>query len=518
MKNNLYIFIGISAFWLIFFLSIGLLNMGLHLDLEGYALFSIYFDNGQSIGHDMNVVWQALRANMIAPVGISYDLITCKLFGEKVQVARWGYLLIGILSSFLLFLVGRKMKFSIVLSLLFPAIAFLGQQFSVWYSIDNQEPIGLLFMSLSLYLTSLTDGKKGLLFDFLAILAGLCMSLSKETFILMLPALVVFKFYISHTNTQNTIKTSILKSLLFATSLFIIFILEISYILFVMKGTGRGYAGVSGTLGIAAYLKNFFYLFLVNDVYFYALTGALLTGFATGGNFFENIKKFVIKNFILLALVLGIVIPQVIVYARTGWLPRYYLPCFVGISLFLVIVLNYLQSASTGIYKLFLILLVFYIGLEITPKISDNPDQTFRHARNHATFADNTEQLIASIVSKSKPNSLILIVTNPVENILQPKALSEYLQNFFHRTNIKHLSVNMPYKRFANYKERQIAIPNDFGEIKDKSSIEHIVVMPYWDMLFIYETKSWFDPTKYDRYAFWELVHYVRKEDKSMGE
>lgn len=513
MKNNLYIFIGISTFWLFFFVIIGLLNIGLHLDLEGYALFSIYFDNGQSIAHDMNVVWQTLRANMIAPVGVSYDLITCKLFGEKVQVARWGYLLFVILSSFLFFLVGRKMRFSITLSLLFPAIAFLGQQFSVWYSIDTQEPIGLLFMSLSLYLISITDGKKGLLFDFLAIVTSLCMSLSKETFILILPALVVFKFYIFHTNTQNTIKTCILKSLFFATSLFIIFILEIGYILLVMKGAGRGYAGVSGILSITAYLKNFFHLFLANDVYFYALTGALLTGFATEGNFFKNIQNFIIQNFILLVLVICIVIPQVIVYAQTGWLLRYYLPSFVGISLFLVIVLNYLQQfASVGIYKLFLILLIFYMGLEITPKISDNPEQAFRQARNHVSFADNTEQLIASVVNKSKPNSLILIVTDPVANILQPKALSEFLQNFFQRTNIKRLSINMPYKRFANYEDRQNAVINNFSEIKDKSSIEHIIIMPYLDALFIHETTSWFDSTKYDRYAFWELVHYVKKD------
>ncbi len=496
---------------------IGLLNAGLHLDFDAYSILaSYYFDNGQSIGHDlydMSVLSQSIRGHTFAPVGLSYDLIACKLFGEKVQVARWGYLLFAILSSFLLFLVGRKMKFSIVLSLLFPAIAFLGQQFWVWYNIHCQEPVGLLFMSLSLYLLSIADGKKRLLFDFLAILASLCMSLSKESFILVLPALVVFKFYVLHINTQNTIKTSIFKSLFFATSLFIIFILEIAYILLVMKGTGRGHASISTNLGIIAYLKNFFHLFLANDVYFYVVAGLLLVGFTTEGHFSDNIKKFIVKNFLILTFVVGVVIPQVIVYTQITWLFRYYLPSFVGLSLLLVIILNYLQQfATAGIYKLFLILLIFYIGLEITPKISDNSEQTFRQARNHVSFADNTEQLIASVVSKSKPNSLILIVTDPVANVMQPKVLSEFLQYFFQRTNIKRLSINMPYKRFENYEKRQNEVPNNFGEIEDKNSIEHIVVMPYLDALFIHETKSWFDATKYDRYAFWELVHYVKKD------
>lgn len=510
-KHYLFVFFGISVFWLLLYLLTGLLFAGLHLDIDAYSIMLYYYNNGKPIGEDLLKVWTQMKTYMLAPVGLLYELACAKFFGANIFPARLIYLLLGIFSSFLFFLTARKLGFSLRLSLLFPALAFLGEQFWVWYNIHCQEPIGLFFMALSLYLIAISS-EKGLIFDELAILSSLLMSLSKESFILVLPSLIIFKFYFSYVFENQDIKVSILKSLPFSIPIFLLFIAEIAYVLIVMKGEGRGYAGVSASVSLWAYIQNFFSLFLANDVYVYLLCALLLVTFLTGGQVLGNLFTFLDKNLILILFTSAILLPQAVVYAQTGWQLRYYLPSFVGIAFFCVLVLDYLKRyAPYGTYTLYFSMLVFYISLEMLPKISDNPNQTFRFAKNYTSFAEQTELLLQSVVSQSQANSLILIVSDPVENVVAPMSLESFLVNLYQRKNIKHYPISIPYQHSAISQARIANARNDIEQIADKSTIEHIIIMPHREALFLKESQAWFDTTQYHRFAFWKLVHYAKK-------
>ncbi len=511
LKHHLFVFLGISTFWWLLFLLTGVLFAGLHLEIDIYGIMLHYYNNSKPIYEDMIEVWTQMRSYIFAPVGLFYELACAKFLGANIFPARLIYLLFGIFSSFLFFLTARELGFSLKLSLLFPALAFLGEQFWVWYNIHCHEPVGLFFMSLSLYLIAMA-AKKGVLFDVLAILVSLLMSLSKESFILVLPALVVFKFYCAYTLENQDIKKGISKSLFFAVAIFLIFVAEITYILLVMKGGGRGYAGVSASTGIGAYVQNFFSLFLANDVYVYLCCALLLVAFLTGGQVFGNLLTFLDKNLILVIFVLAILLPQAVLYTQTGWQSRYYLPSFVGIAFFCVVVLNHLERyAPHGTYALYFSMLIFYMALEIFPKISDNPNQTFRFAKNYASFAEQTELLLQSVVSQSQTHSLILIVSDPVENVVMPMGLESFLKNLYQRNNIKHYPISIPYQHSEISQARIANARNDMEQIKDKSTIEHIVIMPHREALFLKESQSWFDASQYHRFAFWKLVHYAKK-------
>jgi hypothetical protein len=156
-------------------------------------------------------------------------------------------------------------------------------------------------------------------------------------------------------------------------------------------------------------------------------------------------------------------------------------------------------------------MLVFYIGLEMSPKISDNPNQAFRFAKNYASFAEQTELLLQSVVSQSQANSLILIVSDPVENVVAPMSLESFLVNLYQRKNVKHYPISIPYQHSAISQARIANARNDIEQITDKSTIEHIVIMPHREALFLKESQVWFDATQYHRFAFWKLVHYAKK-------
>ncbi len=511
LKHYLLVFLGISIFWLFLFLLTGVLFAGLHLEVDAYSMMLHYYNNGKPIEEDMIEVWTQMRSYMLAPVGLFYELACAKFFGANIFPARLIYFLLGIFSSFLFFLTARELGFSLRLSLLLPALAFFGEQFWVWYNIHCQEPVGLFFMSLSLYFIA-TAAKRGVPFEVLAILFSLLMSLSKESFILVLPALVVFKFYCAYTVENQNIKKSISKSLFFTVAISLIFVVEVGYILLVMKGGGRGYAGVSTFAGIGAYVQNFFSLFLANDVYVYLCCALLLVTFLTGGQVLNNLLTFLDKNLILVIFVLAILLPQAVLYTQTGWQSRYYLPSFVGIAFFCIVVLNHLERyAPHGTYAFYFSMLVFYMALEITPKISDNPNQTFRFAKNYASFAEQTELLLQSVVSQSQTHSLILIVSDPVENVVMPMSLESFLKNLYQRNNIKHYPISIPYQHSEISQARIANARNDMEQIKDKNTIEHIVIMPHREALFLKESQSWFGASQYHRFAFWKLVHYAKK-------
>jgi hypothetical protein len=151
------------------------------------------------------------------------------------------------------------------------------------------------------------------------------------------------------------------------------------------------------------------------------------------------------------------------------------------------------------------------MALEMTPKISDNPNQTFRFARNYASFAEQTELLLKSVVNQSQTHSLILIVSDPVENVVMPMSLESFLKNLYQRTNIKHYPISIPYQHSEISQARIANARNDIEQIKDKNTVEHIVIMPHREALFLKESQSWFDASRYQRFAFWKLVHYAKK-------
>lgn len=134
-------------------------------------------------------------------------------------------------TTFLLFVFGRLLQFSIGDSLIFSFLATLGTQSAVWWQLGPAETIGTFLLSIALVLAVLSEVSNcyKTFYETLLIFCVLMMSLSKESFVLFIPAIVFIKLWMSHHFTglswsqaikANKVSSSVLCLILFAEILF----------------------------------------------------------------------------------------------------------------------------------------------------------------------------------------------------------------------------------------------------------------------------------------------------------
>lgn len=121
------------------------------------------------------------------------------IFGDEVQAVAMYHGVLAILTSWLLYLFCRLERFNPLLAVMMPLLVLLGLQSETWRSLDYQEPLGILFLAgamCALPLSVRAKHNRGLWAVLLG-LAVLLMSLCKESFILVIPALVFWRVWMT---------------------------------------------------------------------------------------------------------------------------------------------------------------------------------------------------------------------------------------------------------------------------------------------------------------------------------
>ncbi len=140
----------------------------------GHVLFRSYdiSDTSFLIYHDELVSGHGLFATMakwasfnikprLAPFYAINGVLLAKIFGIDFAARSVYYWLTFSLSLCFLFIFMRRMKFSWLLSFLFPLLFLVGRQSEIWW-IDYGENTGILFLSLALVCITDGFGRQGL--------------------------------------------------------------------------------------------------------------------------------------------------------------------------------------------------------------------------------------------------------------------------------------------------------------------------------------------------------------------
>jgi hypothetical protein len=130
----------------------------------------------------------------------------------------------GILAmcSFSFFYFGaRKLKYGVLESLVFVLLIFIGSQMAIWWRLGTNETIGMFFLGLAfLFMAKCTKKENyrlnNVAFIILLIIASLC----KESFIITIPALVVFKIWNEKNVFKITFKESVKNNYLLAVPIY----------------------------------------------------------------------------------------------------------------------------------------------------------------------------------------------------------------------------------------------------------------------------------------------------------
>lgn len=354
LRRDLAVFCFFLSFWLLVFGFSGSLFSGYHL-ADDHEILRMSRDLAAGGG----VFAQAQKwieidfhaAHRFKPFYYLHRVAEAGMFGCDFFLWLVYTGILAALTSFFLYLFVKKQGFALLESLLFPLFALIGKQGVVWWSLGPAEAIGMTMLAASLFCmlqTVLATSKRWLWLP-LFVLFAVLMSLSKESFIVVLPALMFWNIWLDHDKRSVRWDESFKRN---AGPLLVLGFVFVSEVLFIFRyvGTG-GYSSLAGGLdGFApfSYLKTAITTLLSISSVGYGLIfmlGLLLLfffsrkeeGVLTPGVRFAKDFRW---PFVLFLLLVG---PQCILYARSGFYGRYLLPLLFGYAVLLTYFLNYLN-------------------------------------------------------------------------------------------------------------------------------------------------------------------------------
>ena len=251
-----------------------------------------------------------------------HRLIEVKLFGTDFFMwAVYGWLLATIASScFAAYLL--MTGFSLAEALLFPLLLFLGFQAGVWWRFGTAETIGMPLLSFMLIVSAIAAKRPSAVLDVIFVVLGVMLMLSKEAFILFIPAAVFLRIWTHQMINDSGWARAALASLVPGIVLLALAGADIIFIKFFVGTTGMGYAGYEG------FSAGPFITALVNYLYashaWLALAGLVLFMAEKPGSRGYGALLPVFFFFCLALL------PQALLHAKSGAGERYLLPGVIG--------------------------------------------------------------------------------------------------------------------------------------------------------------------------------------------
>ncbi|MCH5261452.1 MAG: hypothetical protein J1F42_00900 [Lachnospiraceae bacterium] len=315
-------------------------------DHEMYRILKLYKNRHVSLTetislflkNDFNIRWR--------PLYWILRVVMCYIFGDSPVIYKLILCVIGMAVYVLLYRSARNLQCSAWFSHLFALVVLMGRQFEVWYRIANQENIGMLFGAVCIYL--LTKQYKDNVFsrktDIVIVVMACCSGLMKESFLLLLPAVVWLRLGLeaarnlqSPKDILNILKRNILFIIIPAAFFLINIYVIVSYV-----GVNQiGYAGLDESYGIKEYIWAMLRL-CKDSLFSYVLLACIILGITLLwlGFVFLTKKEKLHINFLLLVLIIFggcIVVTQMILHAKSGMWNRYLLPGVIGFAILFVV-------------------------------------------------------------------------------------------------------------------------------------------------------------------------------------
>lgn len=283
----------------------------------------------------------------LRPFYIFYHVLQIKIFGTNFLYRNILRLFLAVLTSFFLFLSIKRMSFSFLESMLFVLLSLIGAQSAIWWRIGPPETLAVFLFSISLYFTVLSIylNKLKKLCTVFSILFMILSFLSKESFILIIPALVFLKIWL-YKEKSNSWFSSIKRNIGSVIILLFLFIITLTFIKFFIGTAGIEYAGIEA-VNITGYIQTFIVLSHHSN-YIVVIIAVLISVFLfilnNKDNSFLKVRDIIKKFWPPAALFSLIVIPQIILYTKSGIFERYLIPGIFGYSFVLIYSLNYINK------------------------------------------------------------------------------------------------------------------------------------------------------------------------------
>ncbi|MCI8975669.1 hypothetical protein AALB47_09735 [Lachnospiraceae bacterium 54-11] len=339
------------------------------------------------------------------PLYYTNRILSCFFFGINLLPYSILKSMEIIVSCVFLYYCGRLMGANKGYSFLFAAVSLTGYQSAVWWKLGPQEPQCTLLFSIGFYCmlkwlnTNRASWAAGSIFAFFV------MCNYKESFILLLPFLMLYVLYhdlneggreITWSRTISCIK----KKLWYYLVLGIIFTVIILFIVFYVGVNNYDKAGLDISTPWAEYAAAFNGA-LETDLKWFKRFGIafcliLLT-------YWDELKKMWREMLLITAFLL----PQFAIFAQAGIRERYILPASIGFSMFFILMVpqrNILSGKRKLVYQLCILLLLLAHG-----RVALREADYFRYRGESVTT------MLNSVMEMSKGEAKVLSCLRPNE-------------------------------------------------------------------------------------------------------
>lgn len=522
--KNFIAFIIITIFWSFIYISTNMFPSYYRLG-DDFEKIGIYKEikSTNTINALKKYMSDDFNRSRFRPVWAIPRVLTVNLFEYNFTLYMIFLYILVIITSYFLYKFLLTLNFPFLVSLLFSLITLTCPASVIWIEISDAENIGMVFLSLSLYFIakSIYSDKNNNIYSSGFVICLLFVSLSKESFILLIPSIIYLYILLYSFKNDLTLFQSLKKKyiVVVASSLVLCFSI-VMVIIFVFNDQPR-YAGFKfNILGIKLIsdfiveLFNSFSTYMIIIILIIIFVFKIIKSTLSFENSAYNLKiSSIIKVFIFFILV---TVPQYLNYYKSTMFDRYYLPYFLGFTMlmmFLVILLFNIQGIPKILKTCILILISFQLILQVRYYVIPK----FIHSSGDAR---NVNQTLNSISENVNRDSTILIVVDPVQNIQPARALINYFNYVENRMSIKvkfvkNNIISPVYKdsSFYNYMQKissQLFAEQSFDSLENKNTINCVFILWGLENNFLNESKDWFDKDKFRRAIFGSYKVYYK--------
>lgn len=514
-KNYYAAFLFFAIFWLAFLGFSGTLTSGYHLT-DDHEIVRINSDLKTQSTLAVAKKWMKndqVSTHRFRPLYFIHRVIEAKIFSTNFTTWSVYTACLAIFTSFFLFCFLQLLGFPLIESILFPFLVLVGPQASIWWRLGPNETLGMFLMSVTLFflgLIQITTGKREKAFKALFVATATFMALSKESFLLLLPALILFSVYLSMLKNKFSLREAIKKNLVSIGALSVVFVGCILYIKVFIGTGGTGYAGVYG-FDLKSYIMAFLQLAKNVHASIIVFMQVVLIVVFTWRMKARNEKVEVLKAFIFpVALFLAILIPQVILYAKSGFFERYLVPAALAYALAIVYLFGQIKKGNKIIWSGMLILTALFI--------MGDARSTFSGAQDFAQEGRNIGNISSIIKSETSREDNFLIVGEPAANTEWTDSINYYIRYELDR---KSLYVYPVYKK-ASYSDFEKQLIMGFGSAYGKNRYENntdkafnvIILFPKMEKTFLsnFPDKELLEGDVFVRKSFGGYVIYYKNK------
>ena len=512
------LFLGI---WLYIFLSTGLLTSGLNYLVNDHAIYEDHVTKFDFI----SIAKQSLINNYFSDSPVQrfrpfYDFLqrlSPYIFEYNPFPYYFSSFFIALSTSIGLYIFAKRIKFSPVVSFLFSSLVVIGPQTSTYsYAFPiPAEASASLFIVISLILCTLLNNiqkKKNLFFEITISILVILAALTKESYILIIPAIIFFTLdYFSQKYSISYIE-SFKKNKIVSLTLALVFLVLIVYLK--VKVTGQGYAGIDrstfSSVNITNLIKYFYKDSILGITILIYLIFIVYNLIKKSFNFSNSYIRFCIFTFLIVA-------PQFILYVKSGieGNTHYLFPLIIGLALFTVKPLEDIKYKNSYLHYALIILIFLNLNRQL------HKVETYFNIKAH--YLGDLHSMVHDLSGCIKnKNAKLIVYGNPYWQLeplpafrdlilvrllgIKPNNIylatvgsidSDYFSNSFY--DYEHYMYNTLGTQDKHMKQEYEFHDLKNLSIKDRQDNAAVVILNYpkYKNDFIKENADWFDSQNY---------------------